>query len=307
MCLSDNRIKIVMIISLLYIGGIILFYGNVAASDLNSEVCLKCHEVSFDLSNTEHQIGRISADNKSVIDCISCHSNAAVHADDPSLDNIGNPANMDQIEIQRLCENCHIAHVNESNIGYASHSALEVSCIDCHTVHKPKEVIKKSDLCLKCHQNKITDFNARTHHPFLEGNIECLDCHNGYSKEYLDQSFNNNLSCKNCHTRQSNPHLYEHEAVLAYSVEGDGCASCHSAHGAENNYLLKQPLDQICIQCHFPSGHLTAHGGSYANDNCSLCHSDIHGSNYNRYFLDKSMPNTFGSNCYDIGCHNFVE
>jgi hypothetical protein len=63
---------------------------------------------------------------------------------------------------------------------------------------------------------------------------------------------------------------------------------------------LKQPVKQLCLQCHFVPRHRTAHGGIWAERNCLECHVDVHGSYTSEHLFADDL---FGGACFGRGCH----
>ncbi len=64
----------------------------------------------------------------------------------------------------------------------------------------------------------------------------------------------------------------------------EGCGSCHEPHGSANRHLLLyQQVAQLCYQCHAvtPASHVQP---SYRD--CTRCHTAIHGSNSQAFFLE---------------------
>ena len=75
--------------------------------------------------------------------------------------------------------------------------------------------------------------------------------------------------------------MYAHNASRV-----DGCVICHSPHGSSNNRMLLQATtQQNCLQCHgdFPAFHDQTAGAVFTN--CLNCHTEIHGSNHNRFLF----------------------
>jgi DmsE family decaheme c-type cytochrome len=128
------------------------------------------------------------------------------------------------------------------------------------------------------------------HHRVNEGLIQCSDCHNVHGTVKAKQvrtSATQNLVCFKCHVDKQGPFVFEHEAVKI-----EGCESCHVPHGGPNPHMLKvSNVNLLCLQCHTQSSFSKAPGTpSFHNQNtffqaCTLCHSQIHGSNFNQFFF----------------------
>ena len=76
--------------------------------------------------------------------------------------------------------------------------------------------------------------------------------------------------------------MSERAGLIGLTLEG--CGSCHEPHGSANRHLLLyQQVAQLCYQCHAvtPASHVQP---SYRD--CTRCHTAIHGSNSQAFFLE---------------------
>jgi len=143
--------------------------------------------------------------------------------------------------------------------------------------------------CLTCHQEIHAQLNLPHRHPVLEGQLNCVQCHDphgmdihkpagGLAFSRLDQS------CAQCHRDQTRPHVFVHEALR------EGCTSCHQPHGSVNDKLLVARDNNLCLRCHAQiatgaSGDLNIGGWSHTSylsrGTCwsAGCHTAVHGSN----------------------------
>jgi DmsE family decaheme c-type cytochrome len=276
---------------------------------VEDETCLDCHEdIDKTLAGTPHRLASQIQKPATAVACGDCHSGAVDHVDDPSVENITNPANLEGFAAVKACSGCHVAHVDLDNYGFDTHAEVEMNCNSCHRIHgdKPSLLLDtEARFCAVCHEEKATDFMGVSNHPVYQRNITCLNCHRFVKR--LDHNLAYDLAgtCRECHPEQSGPFLYEHGAINAYSVEGGGCVVCHSPHGSPNDRLLKQPPQHLCDQCHLPVGHTTAHGGIFADYDCRICHSAIHGSFVNEYYIDEDLSSRIpGCAAGQPGCHD---
>ena len=288
----------------------IFFFTNSAHGNegqVDDETCLQCHDgMEKTLSFTAHRLSSQIKNPTAQISCSSCHKGGATHIEDPSVDNITNPAKLSGYDAVKVCTQCHQAHVGLDNYGFDAHTNQQLNCDNCHKVHSQNKSLlldDKADFCIRCHTEKATNFALRSNHPVKQNDITCLSCHKFTKRQNDNLAYDLNRICQDCHPQEGGPFLYEHDATNAYSVEGGGCIACHEPHGSENNFLLKQKNNQVCLQCHFPSGHYTAHGGIWSKYSCVSCHTDVHGSFNNKMFLDPDLPAKFNGNCYNGGCH----
>lgn len=283
-------------------------YNSFTEADFEAdESCLDCHdEYDANLLATAHQLGTFPHNLDMM--CISCHSGAAEHIEDPTVDNIGNPANSSHTDVLSACSQCHQPHMELDNTGFDPHLAEGLSCSSCHSVHSGTRNLmldENEEFCGKCHTAVITQFKKVSNHPVTDGNVSCLSCHDFTGK--LSPAFGHGATanCYSCHPLQSGPFLFEHEAASSFSTEGEGCVSCHSPHGSSNERLLTRTNNMLCRQCHAtPPAHFTAHSGEGALYDCMDCHSAVHGSNINRGLLDPNLGSKVGSGPGSCFCHN---
>lgn len=282
--------------------------ANSGGSFVSDETCMDCHD-SYDhsLKKTPHRLSSTVSKASVTIACVSCHGPGEAHADDPSVENIINPAALTGKDKLNGCISCHAGHNELDNYGFDPHQAMDMNCTSCHKVHSdnPGALLdSRSEFCAGCHTETKTRFIRRSNHPTLSNNVSCLSCHSFTKRSDEAFAYDLNKICQDCHSDFAGPFLYEHEATNAYSVDGDGCIGCHEPHGSENSHLLKMPTRQLCQQCHAVPGHAIAHASAYSSFDCSDCHSEIHGSHTNSYFLDPNLPAQIGRDCYQSGCHS---
>jgi DmsE family decaheme c-type cytochrome len=171
-----------------------------------------------------------------------------------------------------------------------------VGCLDCHSPHHAKEkkfllVQEQPQLCYGCHISAKADFAKPYHHRVNEGLMQCVDCHNPHGTAAVRQLRSlpsGDAICYKCHVDKQGPFVYEH-----VPVKTEGCTSCHSPHGSTNPKLLNvMPVNMLCLQCHTFSTTLTAggpvgpaHNQSAKYQACTMCHTQIHGSNFSDVFF----------------------
>jgi predicted CXXCH cytochrome family protein len=218
------------------------------------------------------------------------------------------------------CLLCHISSKQQEFFEHSTHVAHGMSCDQCHTAHLVTEVkdqskgdlnypqghffqvpqlpdevrwlhsslLKQSEpaLCFSCHGTVQAEFALPVHHRVPEGLIKCSDCHNPHgSLNRASLNAPNFQSCVKCHAEKRGPYLYEHA-----SVKVEGCTACHTPHGSTNrHFLVRREGRQLCLQCHAGFHGLTAapHGrlGFQTSGECTRCHTAIHGSNLDSFFL----------------------
>jgi len=285
------------------------FYSNKELVDKSAD-CLTCHDTKqASLEGTAHQMNTEGhAQGKIGVGCVGCHEGWEKHLEDPSAETINNPATLSAMDQVRVCGECHLDPHEAGMVSSDPHVREGVGCLSCHTVHgnhNPKLVKDDgADFCATCHTPIVAEFKRRTVHPLEDGNISCIDCQHLCAIKDPMLARGIDWTCQNCHSEKSGPFIHEHPVTLNYLVNGGGCVECHEPHGAPNERLLRQPGNGLCLQCHtLPPLHRTQHSGLGAKADCVLCHTDIHGSNVNRIFLDPNLTTKFVADCYQAGCH----
>jgi DmsE family decaheme c-type cytochrome len=228
--------------------------------------------------------------------CEDCHGAAASHVADPSDTSklfLFEKASVKEIDAR--CLGCHAGGTQHMNAINSEHARNEVSCVSCHSPHHGKDsdfllVKAQPELCYSCHLAKKAEFDMPFHHRVNEGLVQCTDCHNPHGTvrpKQVRTSSTQDQVCFTCHTDKQGPFVYEHAPVKV-----DGCESCHLVHGGPNPHMLKlSNVNLLCLQCHTTSSFSSAPGmPSFHNQaslfqSCVLCHSQIHGSNFDATFF----------------------
>jgi DmsE family decaheme c-type cytochrome len=143
-------------------------------------------------------------------------------------------------------------------------------------------------LCYGCHATVRSAFWLNEHHPVNEGGVDCTDCHNPHrsSSRSILGGFKQ-AACLKCHGEYRGPWFFEHEAVTV-----EGCITCHAPHGSVNRHLLTyQRVGDLCMSCHpeqpFFHDAVDSSGQRTTEFNdCTRCHTEIHGSNNDARFLN---------------------
>ncbi|HUK54335.1 MAG TPA: DmsE family decaheme c-type cytochrome [Candidatus Binatia bacterium] len=198
-------------------------------------------------------------------------------------------------DVSQRCLACHQYGQEHADFGRSIHLQNNVSCVDCHDPHRPKEIQylmrePQPVLCYGCHQELKQLFNRTFHHRVNEGLVRCTDCHNphgGNLGHQLRATATQDVVCFKCHADKAGPFVYEHEAVKI-----EGCTSCHVPHGSSNPRMLKRSqVNLLCLECHsftVDQGVPTVptfHSQARKYQACTSCHVFIHGSNTSSVFF----------------------
>jgi len=265
-----------------------------------SEACATCHQEVVDkFSDNPHTKMALMHEDKGIT-CENCHGPGQAH-----IDGGGDVAKIFQFskasarQIDDKCLSCHAsAH---PDFTHSAHGEAEVSCIGCHSIHKSgseDNLLKVSQpkLCYTCHSDIKAAFAQPFHHKVDEGLMNCSDCHDPHGTfrgtlqkpdTMLHSGPGGDAVCVKCHSETAGPFVYPHAPI-----QTEGCTSCHYPHGSPNPRLLtRSNVNSLCLQCHTASMNFTAPGvPSFHNQAnqyqaCTVCHSQIHGSNSDPVFF----------------------
>jgi DmsE family decaheme c-type cytochrome len=268
------------------------------ASDYaGAESCKTCHAVIYDgWEKSPHWKQTYKEGGIAKHGCEDCHGAAASHVADPTdTSKLFLFEKASAKEIDARCLGCHAGGTQHMNAINSEHARNEVSCVACHSPHHGKDsdfmlVKSQPELCYSCHLAKKAEFDMPFHHRVNEGLIQCTDCHNPHGTvrpKQVRTSSTQDAVCFTCHTDKQGPFVFEHQPVKI-----DGCQSCHLVHGGPNPHMLKlSNVNLLCLQCHTQSSFSGAPGApSFHNQasffqSCVLCHSQVHGSNFDPTFF----------------------
>jgi DmsE family decaheme c-type cytochrome len=268
-----------------------------AATYVGSDTCKACHEDEYNTwSKSPHWNTTLNTSGgPSKQGCESCHGPGSAHVDDPSdKTKIFTFAGMSSEKITERCLSCHETGKQQMNFARSVHAENNLNCLDCHSIHHSQAtefllVKSQPQLCYSCHLEKKAQFNMPWHHKVNEGLVKCTDCHNphgSFNPTQLRSAAAQDQVCFKCHEDKQGPFVYEHEPMKT-----EGCTDCHVPHGSPNPHLLKfANVNQLCLQCHTASsfsgapGTPSFHNLSTQFQACTLCHSQIHGSNLDPVF-----------------------
>jgi DmsE family decaheme c-type cytochrome len=267
------------------------------ATYVGSESCKTCHaDIYNGWEKSPHWKQTYKEGGIAKHGCEDCHGAAASHVADPTdtsklfLFEKATPK-----EIDSRCLGCHAGGTQHMNAINSEHAKNEVSCVSCHSPHHGKDsdfmlVKSQPELCYSCHLAKKAEFDMPFHHRVNEGLVQCTDCHNPHGTvrpKQVRTSSSQDQVCFTCHTDKQGPFVFEHQPVKI-----DGCQSCHLVHGGPNPHMLKlSNVNLLCLQCHTASSFSGAPGApSFHNQasffqSCVLCHSQVHGSNFDPTFF----------------------
>lgn len=288
---------------------------------VGAETCAACHDAQANsVAHTKHgKLETLPEWKGKVVSCESCHGPGKAHVEaEGDKTKIISFKNKNAKEISETCLACHAGKEEHNNFRRGEHWRNNIGCTNCHTAHGPElansrtgsttlisdvskqkpteasEAMLKSgepQLCISCHSEMKAQFSKPFRHKVLEGAMKCSDCHNphgGFEQKQAKLSVGADSACVKCHSDKQGPFVFEHAPLKT-----EGCSACHTPHGSANPKMLKRAqVRQLCMECHssitaqvapdVPSFHNQA---VLRYQNCTICHSSIHGSNTNKDFF----------------------
>jgi DmsE family decaheme c-type cytochrome len=266
---------------------------------VGSEACAACHEdIAKKFDTTPHY--------KTTLDtrggpakqgCEACHGPGAEHvAGGGDKSKIILFSELRTRQITENCQSCHQYGQEHSNFSRSAHANNDVSCIGCHSIHKPKEkqfllVKAQPDLCYSCHNDIKPQFSRPFRHRVNEKLVKCTDCHNqhgGFLTAGQRATNAQDTTCFKCHVEKAGPFVFEHAPVKT-----EGCVACHVPHGSTSPRMLKRTqINLLCLECHTLSSDIASpppagppHNQTQKYQACTVCHVTVHGSNHSAVFF----------------------
>jgi DmsE family decaheme c-type cytochrome len=228
--------------------------------------------------------------------CEDCHGPGSAHvAGGGDKTKILRFAGLTPAQSSRVCMACHQANLENSQFSQSVHMAQGVGCTNCHSPHHAAKaemlLIKpQTELCYGCHAQQRAEFARPFRHRVDVGLIQCSDCHNPHGTfrdRQLREADGGMEVCNKCHFDKQGPFVFEHRPVKQV-----GCSSCHTPHGSINPRQLRvSQVNLLCLQCHSPvagrsvPGIPTFHNQAAKYQACTMCHTQIHGSNFDELFF----------------------
>jgi decaheme c-type cytochrome, DmsE family len=262
---------------------------------VGSEVCETCHaDAVKKFAGNPHWKLALAHDGKGVT-CEACHGAGKDHVESGGdVTKIFQFSKAPSKVVDEKCLACHAgAHPNFER---SAHGEANVGCASCHSVHsfKSEEKLLKASqpkLCYTCHTDIKPAFAQPFHHKVDEGLVSCSDCHNPhgtFKQKGLHSSIAGDAVCVKCHTEKAGPFVYEHPPIKT-----EGCGACHYPHGSPNPRLLtRNNVNSLCLQCHSAlneqftaPGTPSFHNMANQYQACTVCHTQIHGSNTHPAFF----------------------
>jgi DmsE family decaheme c-type cytochrome len=281
------------------------------AKYVGADTCKACHEdIVNQFQANPHWDAKLKVNGTEVTACETCHGPGQAHVESGGdKSKIFSFTAQSPEVISGRCLTCHAASHPQGNFMRSMHFKNGVSCIQCHSPHHAREknallLQDQPTLCYRCHADVRAAFAMPYRHRVDSKLIQCSDCHNPHGSylpgKMLHTTEGQEMVCFKCHRDKQGPFLYEHLPVkTAFNAStGAGCTACHVPHGSTNPKLLRVwPVNILCLQCHtqvMVSATVTAngvppiptfHNQAQKYQACTLCHTNIHGSNASDFFF----------------------
>lgn len=267
--------------------------------------CNLCHEPLFrSLEQNPHAVlddPERQALTGETLACRNCHGDVTEHVRAPGGGTVFAFREEPVTERHARCLECH--GDSHPDFDRSPHARAGLSCTSCHEIHGGGAMAAllrmpaaptvgapggASRVCADCHAAQLAEFDYNEHHRVREGALECTSCHDPHepAARSLLGGFKQER-CVGCHADKGGPFVFEHPASRT-----EGCTACHSPHGSPNRHMLAhQRVGELCFSCHaaVPSFHaganLAAPPRFGLDTQCTNCHSAIHGSNFDAFFL----------------------
>jgi DmsE family decaheme c-type cytochrome len=265
------------------------------ATEVGATVCAGCHADRAEAFKKSWHGRKMEAVKKIPFEksCESCHGPGSLHA--AAAGDKTNPG-FETTKISAAsndrCLSCHNQR-EVINWGVSAHKQQGLACAQCHKIHETEGAPKPTDSegCMNCHKKKRMEANLPSHHPVIEGKLECFDCHNPHGGEFRNlRAETTRELCVKCHAEKAGPFAQEHPPVA------EDCTICHKPHGSIEANLLKQSQPYLCLTCH-KAAHTDSASGKLTNAfqtpggkgllehiTCTNCHDKIHGDDDGAWF-----------------------
>lgn len=192
--------------------------------------CVQCH--SGRVQSVENSLHRLRVDEEA-IGCESCHGPGSRHVqvrrENPQLsgsdETIVNPRNLNRLERESICSQCHLASVGPADVRGRQGADF-----------RPGELLTtvRVDHHLETPGEQMT----------VVGHVEQMRLSRCYQESDMD--------CSSCH----DPHNRPADPAARITYFRDKCLACHGEEACrlEKSARLQQDANDACATCHMPKG-----------------------------------------------------
>jgi len=189
-----------------------------------------------------------------------------------------------------MCADCHSTHLKKNynaptNTYDTKYSAINVSCLACHTLKKNHQLQKRKNSNKREWIFSLNDSTAHLKNPILSKEVElCAQCHS--RRKQLDDNFKagdnfydhyENLPLDEdlyFNDGQIKDEVYVYNSFLQSKMYTAGviCSDCHNPHSLKR----KAQADKVCFKCHksdkYASSKHHKHQQNSSGSSCISCH-----------------------------------
>mgnify|MGYP001490603520 CR=1 FL=1 len=254
---------------------------SAVAQQIPAERCIACHA---DFHPEMKRSGHANLLTEGA-QCGSCHGNGSLHEASGGRERlIIDPRAQRPKDANATCLGCHSGDGAVVRWTCSEHAREGTSCVTCHDPNAPRGRTLRApefELCGGCHLDVKARFRLPNRHQVDRGRVQCSDCHDPHGNLSRVRDADVRLrACATCHPEKAGPFVHDHGIKRT-----EGCVACHDPHGSVNRRMLAYPrVKELCLQCHPETPHDLSER-RYAN--CLACHTEIHGSDTDRLFLER--------------------
>ena len=237
--------------------------------------------------------------------CEGCHDFQEIKTIDP----------VGLLKEQTSCTTCHKNFIEKNKFKHST--TVNHQCLVCHQqAGKPFSIAiplgKIDDTCYACHTGKKNIRSLKYRHgPMMAG---CTLCHSPHGEQYRYQLWaEGSLElCVTCHSnKQDLLKRKAQEFSVHWVIRGAGCTLCHDPHATNELFMLRKPINELCLGCHLERIDL-AKGHPVARHpvtgfperrrpgrqlTCVSCH-DPHGSAYQYMLVETRVGGLICRGCH---------
>jgi len=281
-----------------------------------AELCLKCHEQDACSPGSQWRTSPHAHKGVSCTDCHTSHYNVPPGTPPTQVAENDNPVRLQLVAFLKsqppveqavlreqsrslgaitphVCYRCH-SNMKQQEHFAASHQICGAVGMDCTTCHDPHGKIRpetRTDLCLKCHDNRAptTAWASCTHARY---GVACSDCHNPHPRSkvqsildiqhtHINRPVRSPMGvdepnvCYKCHAD-----IYAKTSMPSHHPIKEGkmvCSDCHDSHGQSQDNLKEPTINLVCFKCHAEKQGPFVYEHPPVTENCDYCH-EPHGT-----------------------------
>lgn len=272
--------------------------------DQRIEISFRQLQADLTPNSLDKNVALFHQDDKLPPHCAGCHELQKTATVEPG-----------GLKKQISCATCHPRIVEKGSWRHGP--TVTQQCLACHQQFvKPWRIgfpAATQEICFTCHAGK-SDWRSRK---FIHGPLNvggCTLCHDphGQNNRYQLWAEGSTTLCVDCHGDKQNLVSKENPLPFVHGIiPGGGCVACHDPHATDNEFMLKKPINELCVGCHTGLARVTrghpVGGHPVAGPKerrrpgreltCTSCH-DPHGSSYQNLLIRSSRGGQVCAACH---------